>query len=74
MSNTTNGTNTTREIQKSKVKCPNKFKIKIPNLDLCSICSIWIQDLFNTYWYVLVVLDSIWTLVSIGKHWDLYET
>ena len=42
MSNTTNGTNNTKEIQISKVKCQNKFKIKKPNLDLCSI---WILDL-----------------------------
>ena len=37
MSNTTNATNGTRETKRSKVKYQNKFKIKKPNLELCSI-------------------------------------
>jgi hypothetical protein len=36
MSNTTNATNTTREIQRSKLKYQNKFKYQYI-LDFCSI-------------------------------------
>ena len=41
MSNTTNSTNTTREYQKSKIKCQDKFKIILNFVvfEFCSICN-----------------------------------